>query len=227
MSLALLALLASAALPAEHPVIYAALGDSTGVGVGAGNDGGYVRRTAERLRDAGHPVQLANLCVSGARAADVLQGQLPLLAPTEPDLVTLGVGINDVTNATPLPAFEKAFGELLDRLAATGARVVVLDVPDLSLSPLARGDVARASIRGRVEAVNAVILAAAARHRFPVADLYTESQAELPGHPELLCEDRFHPSKAGYDRWAAALWPVVARAAGIAAEGLPTRPARQ
>ncbi len=227
MSFATLALLAAALAAPERPVIYAALGDSTGVGVGAGNDGGYVRRIAERLRREGRKVQLANLCVSGARVADVIEGQLPLLAAYEPELVTVGIGINDVTNGTPPAVFEKLYGELLDRLAATGAQVVVLEVPDLSLSPLAQGEAARLGIRGRVEAVNAAIHAAAARHGFAVAGLFRESQEELPGHPELLCEDRFHPSKRGYDRWAEALWPVVVRAVGAAGEPLPSEPARQ
>ncbi|HZZ86462.1 MAG TPA: SGNH/GDSL hydrolase family protein [Anaeromyxobacteraceae bacterium] len=214
-------------LAPERSMIYVALGDSTGVGVGAGNDGGYVRRTAERLRQSGLRVQLANLCVSGARVADVVSGQLPHLDAVEPELVTVGVGINDVTNGTPVPVFEELYGQLLGRLAATGARVVVLEVPDLSLSPLATDQAARLGIRRRVEAVNAIIHAAAARHRYQVVDLFLESRAELPGHPELLCSDRFHPSAAGYDRWAAALWPAVARAVAQPAEPLPSEPARQ
>ncbi len=221
----LLMILATAA-PAPT-VAYAALGDSTGVGVGAGNDGGYVRRIAERIGRAGRTVRLDNRCVPGARLADVLRTQVDGSLARHPQLVTVGIGINDVTLATPIEVFEKLYDELLDRLAASGARVVLLDVPDLSLSPLAQGDTARVSILGRVRAVNAAISAAAARHGIPVASVFAQSQAELPHHPELFSGDGFHPSAKGYDRWAEVVWPAVAGTLGLQAEAFSSRPARQ
>ena len=55
---------------------YVALGDSSGVGVGARN-GGYVEHLFQRLRRVRAGVGLLNLAMSGATSATVLSGQLP------------------------------------------------------------------------------------------------------------------------------------------------------
>jgi len=64
-----------------------------------------------------------------------------LLAPTT---VFLWLGSNDVLGAalaadatlvTPTAAFEAAYGEAIDRLAATGATLVVANVPDVTVIP--------------------------------------------------------------------------------------------
>src|SRR4051812_17377096 len=52
------------------PVIYAALGDSTGVGVGA-KEGGYVARLFTRIKSVRPDSTLTNVCVSGAETEDV------------------------------------------------------------------------------------------------------------------------------------------------------------
>lgn len=88
-------------VPRSEPggLLYVALGDSTAQGIGAREpDRGYVSLIAARLRAAtGRPVQVLNFSRSGARAHDVLVEQLPRLAGLSPDLVTVAVGGNDIT----------------------------------------------------------------------------------------------------------------------------------
>jgi lysophospholipase L1-like esterase len=57
------------------PIVYVALGDSTGAGVGA-RDGGYVLRLFKRIEEQRPGSKLVNLCVSGATTTDVLREQL-------------------------------------------------------------------------------------------------------------------------------------------------------
>ena len=57
------------------PIVYVALGDSTGSGVGA-REGGYVIRLFKRIEERRAGSKLTNLCVSGATTEDVLRGQL-------------------------------------------------------------------------------------------------------------------------------------------------------
>jgi lysophospholipase L1-like esterase len=180
--------------------LYAALGDSTGVGVGARRGGGYPARLVQRARHDGRTVELLNLCVSGAGVGDVVADQLKRAVAARPAVVTVGVGINDVMRGTDLKSFRAGYERVADALAATGARVVLLNVPDLSLSPLAQGDEARRTVRSRVEAVNEVITTAARLHGFRVVDLFGATEREM-SQPDLLSEDRFHPSDAGYERW--------------------------
>jgi lysophospholipase L1-like esterase len=95
--------LAQQALPFEsHPLAPRArvllLGDSTGVGVGAGRPEGSL----PGLLAAEFPaVQIVNRCQNGARVADTLQQLAPLAAAGERfDLVLLLVGGNDVMKLT-------------------------------------------------------------------------------------------------------------------------------
>ena len=57
------------------PIVYVALGDSTGAGVGA-REGGYVVRLFKHIEERRPGSKLSNLCVSGATTADVLRAQL-------------------------------------------------------------------------------------------------------------------------------------------------------
>src|ERR687892_610256 len=82
------------------PVVYVALGDSTGVGVGARGGGGYVARIFERIERVRPGSRLVNLCVSGATTGDVLRGQVGRVGDARPTLVTVGIGINDLTRMT-------------------------------------------------------------------------------------------------------------------------------
>jgi lysophospholipase L1-like esterase len=78
-----------------------ALGDSTGAGVGA-RDGGYVARLFKRLEERRPESKLSNLCVSGATTSDLVRDQLDRGVALNPDLVTIGIGINDIGHGLTL-----------------------------------------------------------------------------------------------------------------------------
>jgi len=46
-------------------------------------------------------------------------------------------------------------------------------------------------------------------HGVQLVDLYAASQREVPLRPELIGSDGYHPSDAGYARWAELLWEGV------------------
>ncbi len=209
------ALLLALALTSAPPV-YVALGDSTGVGVGARRS--YPARLAARAARAGTPVRLENLCASGARVADVLRDQLGRAVAARPAVVTLGIGINDVLLGTDAASYARDLEEVAHRLDASGARVLLLDVPDLALSPRAVGEEARTAVRGRARTLNAVIADVARRHAFERADLFGRGDA-VYGAPGTLSGDAFHPSDLGYERWADALAAPFQRLLSRAASG--------
>jgi lysophospholipase L1-like esterase len=191
---------------------YLALGDSTGVGVGATHGGGYPDRLLRRLL-ASHPsARLVNLCSSGARSADVLAGQVPRALHTSAQLVTLAIGINDVGLQLPDEAFAFNLEEIAVALAALDAPVVIVNIPDLALAPAA-ALLDRSAYERRIEVFNQHGEATAARHRFSHVDLFAASQ-RFRGLPGLFSPDGFHPSAAGYEAWAEAMWPAVEAAAG-------------
>jgi lysophospholipase L1-like esterase len=197
---------------------YLAVGDSTGVGVGS-SSGGYVDRLYQRLLPLLPGARLINLCESGAGAADVLESQVPLARRTQASLITLGVGINDVTWQVPDEAFALNLEEIAVALAPLRAPVVLMNIPDLALAPVA-ARYASSLYERRIEVFNEHVEATAARHHFILADLFGATK-RLGGKASLFSADGFHPSAEGYQEWAAQLWPAVRAAIGGDADALP------
>jgi lysophospholipase L1-like esterase len=197
---------------AATPFVYVALGDSTAVGVGAEQGGGYPDRLARHLAIAGTPARLVNLGVPGATAEDLRKLQVPRALADAPTLVTIGIGINDVIRGRTLAEFARDLEIAADALGRTKAVVVISELPDLSGSPSAAGAPAARALGRRVAAYNATIRRVAERHGFTVGEVEVASRRAFAGHPELFARDGFHPSARGYAIWADALWPAVERA---------------
>ena len=153
---------------------YVALGDSLTAGKGdAGRDGhqvGWAQRLADILsvRTAAR-CRLTNLAVDGVTVSQVLADQLPAVAGTRPDLLSVTVGMNDIrARGFDEMGFKAALGQLLEVLAATEAAVLTCTLPDITaimeLSPemaeIARERTRQASdiIREQAESYGAVCL---------------------------------------------------------------------
>lgn len=196
------------------PVVYVALGDSTGVGVGAKSGGGYVERLFKRIERGRPGSSLINLCVSGAATGDVLQTQIGRVEAGRPTLVTLGIGINDLGRNRTVEEFARNFDEIAARLKEkTNVPILVTNIPDITFAPVVPAFM-RDEARRRVVLFNARIAGVAERRSLTVIDIYTNSHEVIPAHSEFFSADGFHPSDAGYEYWAHAMWPTVKRTIG-------------
>jgi acyl-CoA thioesterase I len=191
---------------------YVALGDSTAVGVGAQSGGGYPERLWQRMRATGAHVGLLNLGVSGATSADVLRGQTAKAAAARAQLITVGVGNNDLWRGVSPEQLGATLRQIVEAVHGPATRVVVSNVIDLSSAPIAQQalsflPISPAMIRARVDAFNEQVSRVAALPGVQVFDLHAALQEQLS--PEYFSSDGFHPSGAGYARWAELLWPLV------------------
>jgi len=179
--------------------LWVVLGDSTAQGLGAPTpDGGYVGQVIEVLRRrTGLPWRVLNLSVSGSLIRDVLIHQLPLL-PASADLVTCGIGVNDILYTGP----GKLFADLRVLLAAVPDDTVMLDLP---VPAGYAGLLGRAS-RPYVARINRTLHEAAAARGLPVAEV---SAHFLPPWTGKFASDCFHPSQDGYRDWTRALLAVL------------------
>ncbi len=200
-------------LTTDPHLVFAVLGDSTAAGVGAGTpEFAYPTLLAERLAAAGWHVELLGFGVSGAKVRDVLTVQLPKAEAARPDLVFVGIGGNDVIRLTSIPRFRAEYGEMLDRLMATGATVVVGSMPDMRvrafLEPLRRVSGWRGRSLGR--AIETVAL----KREVPVVPMAERTGRFFLEHPELAYDssDDLHPGPAGYESWAEAIGPALLEA---------------
>jgi len=181
-------------LPADRSaaVTYVALGDSTVEGIGASSpEHTYVSRVHARLRSVYPDARLANLGVSGATSAHVLLRQLDRAIELGPDLVTLSIGPNDITGRVSVETYEKNLETILGRLTDETTAVVVANlIPDLAVTPRFKGSPEQDAVAARTVRFNEALARRARARGVQLVDLY-------------------HPSDAGYARWAALLWEGV------------------
>jgi len=200
-------------LPADRSaaVTYVALGDSTVEGVGASSPAlNYVSRVHARLRRVYPDARLTNLGVGGATSADVLLRQLARAIELRPYLVTLSIGPNDITGRVPVKTYEKNLETILGRLTRETAAVVVANlIPDLAVTPRFNRSRERDAVAAHTVRFNDALARRARAHGVQLVDLYAASQREVPRRPELIGSDGYHPSDAGYARWAELLWQSV------------------
>jgi len=191
----------------EAGPLWVVLGDSTAQGLGAPSpDGGYVGQALAELRlRTGLRWRVLNLSVSGALIRDVLNDQLPRLpvTPGAPDLVTCGIGVNDILYTAPT----KLLRDLRALVGAIPDGTVILDLP------LPAG---LWGILGRISApyvarINRTIHEAARARGLPVAEV---SAHFMPPWGGKFASDYFHPSQAGYGDWARALLAAIPPVAG-------------
>ncbi len=171
------------AVTADGPLL-AVIGDSTALGIGASDPRrGYVGLLAEALsRRDDRTWRVVNLAQSGARSADGLERQLPVVdglieRGVAPATVLCCIGTNDVVWSTDTTSTRNRLRAIIGRL------------PEGSTVGLVAGSSPRARL------VNRAIRGAAADRACGLVDPWRE-----PGPPpqERLAADRFHPNDLGY-----------------------------
>ena len=190
--------------PPPQPLVYTALGASDAVGIGAFPlTEGYVFEIADRI-DAvrAEEVELRNLGINGARIEQFLAEELEPAVASDPDIVTVWTGSNDVIRGQTPEAFATALDQLLgDLTTRTDAIVFVGDLACLTRAPLFRISPDPDVTRARIDAFNAVIAAAAARHGAVLVRL-----SAMPIDDSIFSLDGFHPNNAGHERLADRFW---------------------
>jgi lysophospholipase L1-like esterase len=179
----------------ESGPLWVVLGDSTAQGLGAPSpESGYVGQVLAELRErTGQRWRVLNLSTSGALIRDVLQYQLPRM-PAAPDLVTCGIGVNDILYTAP----SRLFADLRTLLATLPDEAVVLDLP---LPGGLWGVLGRFTVP-YVARINRSIHQHARARGLPVAEVSAHFRPPWGGK---FASDYFHPSQAGYGDWARAL----------------------
>jgi lysophospholipase L1-like esterase len=184
----------------------ALLGDSLAHGTGAARPADALGpRLAAALTAAGHDAEPHVLAVPGATTPE-LTPQVARAVSLRPDLAVLVVGANDLLRLLPPPPSAAALGEAVAALHATGADVLAVTAPDLSVVP--RVPAAwRSEVRAACAALEGLQVAAVTAAGGVGVRLGSELAPRFARERALLSADRFHPSSAGYMVIAEALAP--------------------
>lgn len=195
-----------------HALVYAAIGASDVEGVGAHNPGSenWVTLLAARM-PAG--TQLMRLGRGGITLNEANKVEVPAAIAARPDLITMWNCVNDAVRGVPLPLYVRDLSSALDRLTGeTQARIVLLNLPDLTVLMRGVDAMQRALVQGGIGQWNSAIAERAATYgeRVTLVDLFPVSEHVLV-HPELISTDNFHPSSEGYQWLADHVWEVIQR----------------
>ena len=192
------------------PITYIALGASDAVGVGTNQPGsqGYVPLIAARLPSGSHMI---NLGISGIHLHDALSRELPLAISTSPQLITIWLVANDFVTGVDYDHYMQDLDTLLQQLrAGTKARIVIGNLPDLSILPAFSNSSndQKAEMYKEIVRWNKQIDVIAAHYQAIVVDLLNKNN-QLTTHPEYISPDGFHPSPAGYVQLADFFWQAI------------------
>ena len=142
-------------------------------------------------------VSVLNLAASGARALDVVRGQLERITKGA-DVVLVSLSANDATHGTPPPDLERDLRTILDRLRELGVvRAVVSTTPNFRTTPALPFFLNRLSERRAATLTGSIRRVAAAYPFVRLADVNAEGTLDEAQY----AADGFHPNAAGYRLW--------------------------
>jgi lysophospholipase L1-like esterase len=201
-----------------------AIGDSYTAGEAVPPD-----RSWPRLLEGNGPgIEVTVVARTGWTAAEARSG-LRDADPAGPfDAVTVQVGVNDQYRGGEPADYRRDLEALMDdavRLAGGDpGRVVVLSIPDWSVTPFA-ADRNRVAVAAQIDAHNRIAAAVAADLGAALVDVTTTS-LEAASDLTLLADDGLHPSLEMYRRWLIPIRTAVEaavreRPAGAPADGEP------
>jgi len=177
------------------------VGDSTGVGVGAGSpEESIAGMVGEKYPNA----TIVNKAVSGAKVADVIH-QLKDIPDASYALVMVHIGGNDAVRFTKDEDVQRDIAVVLEQAQKKGSFVLLTSTGNVGTAPLLPA-ATRWLFARKTRSIRAILLAQvaatnSANVRF--ADLFREhSQDPFFLNPEIYyAADSFHPSTKGYQDW--------------------------
>ncbi|MGQ1797822.1 SGNH/GDSL hydrolase family protein [Kocuria oceani] len=213
---------AGGAAPAHPWCRMVSIGDSFTEGIGdpdpaaPGGHRGWADRVAEELHRLSPGLSYANLAIRGRVFRQIVDEQVPAALELSPDLVTVCAGGNDMLRPGADPdAIAEELDEVVGRMGADGASVVLFDGPDIGATPVLRG------IRGRVAVYNENVRVVASRHDAALVDLW--GLREL-ADPAMWAPDRLHFSPLGHHRIAVEVLDTLGVEHGLVPERVLARP---
>ena len=185
-------------VPSMPPLRIVALGDSSMTGPGVAEiDNIWIRRLARSHADR-HHVELISLAVGGAKAQDVIEGQLAEAIDLAADVAVVSVGANDAIRGVAVSRYLSRMHHILGGLEEASGAIMVVGMGDLGsiprLPPTLRPYLTR---RGR--RFNAAATRAVGSHPRTIK-MYTEGRMTSAFRDDLSmwAADQFHGSDDGH-----------------------------
>lgn len=187
---------------------YLALGDSYTIGEGVDEKDRYPNQLVDRMNAIGGQLFFpASIIAKTGWTVDELDAGITARQPSAKgyDLVTLLIGVNNQYRGRPVADYEKDFEAMLKRAIgfARGKndRVIVLSIPDWAVTGFAKArNTDQKKVGAEIDAYNAAKKAICDKYKVSFIDI-TKEYRVIGGQPEMMAEDRLHPSGLVYTQW--------------------------
>ncbi len=188
------------------------LGDSYTIGQSVAEADRWPNQLARALQEDGIPVEPPRIIArTGWTTTELLTAIRSSQLDSMYDLVTLLIGVNDQFRGLGIDYYRTGFMKLLDQAIALSGndpqRVVVLSIPDYSVTPFAQNSDTSA-IRRELEQFNSLNQSLSLQ-----AGVYYVNITPISKKARLdrsyLANDNLHPSGKMYQEWAVSVLPIA------------------
>jgi lysophospholipase L1-like esterase len=188
---------------------FLALGDSYTIGEGVTPSERWVTQLATMLREQGLPIEDPEIIAKTGWTTDELAAAIRAENPQPPyALVSLLIGVNNQYRGWSKNTYREEFGALLqqaiDFASGNPKRVIVLSIPDWSITPFATSDPHRRTLEmiyDEIMLFNTINRKRTDQFAAHYLDITPISQGAL-NDLTLLAPDKLHPSGKMYKLWA-------------------------
>jgi lysophospholipase L1-like esterase len=196
----------------ENGLVYSAIGDSltSGVGVTDYKDS-YPYLVAQNIASASIKVTHLNFSYPGAKTDNVIRDLLPGAVVSNPDIVTVLIGTNDVHDGMSEEEFKNNYKVIISELASkTRAKILLISIPYIGSESLLLPPY-NWYFKYRVDRFNRVIKELAEQNSLVYIDLTTPTSKSLKSAGPYYSADDFHPSSVGYKDWSDIVYANLSR----------------
>jgi lysophospholipase L1-like esterase len=188
------------------------LGDSYTIGQSVSEAERWPNQLAKALQDSGLDVEQPKIIArTGWTTAELWNGIQNSELDSVYDLVTLLIGVNDQYRGLGINYYRDGFVKLLNKAIQFAGndpnRVIVLSIPDYSVTPFAQGsDTAR--IRQELDQFNALNQELSLQAGVHYVNITPISRKALKDKTYLAL-DNLHPSGKMYGEWVELVFPIA------------------
>ena len=197
--------MSTSVLQAQQSLSYLALGDSYTIGESLPLKDNFPNQTVDLLKQRGQKITEPVIVAKTGWTTDELMVAIENRQINgQFDFVSLLIGVNNQYRGRDITVYQKEFEQLLQQAIAFAGgnrnHVFVLSIPDWGATPFAAGrDLVK--IARDIDEFNAVNKKISEQYKVNYIEI-TEGTREASKDPNLVAEDKLHPSKKEYTRWA-------------------------
>lgn len=190
---------------AQKTLSYLALGDSYTIGESLPLEDNFPHQTVALLRKKGIAMSDPEIVAKTGWTTDELMDAITKRSlKSMYNYVSLLIGVNNQYRGRDITSYQKEFEQLLlQAIQFAGGNpehVFVLSIPDWGTTPFAEGR-DRAKIAREIDQFNLGNLKIAQQYKVRYIEI-TSSTREAKQDLSLVADDKLHPSKKEYTRWA-------------------------